>query len=320
MSDFSGWSGWLQQHANWPGFFDFFSDTAGPVGWWVLLQLVILLIGTRRGLRLAWLVCVAIVTNTLMKWLWAEPRPYWVDDRINPLRATPGFGMPSGHAQGATALAVGIWLLLRGRMLLALVVGFIAFTGLSRIYYGVHSPEQVLVGSAFGIGLTLLVWTLLPALEARLQSTALPARAGLAAAAVALAGVISWLVFYYRQDFIAPTEWLTRFEATQLRYGETGPIGLVDGGSLVLISLLAGYTLLAVVASERGHRVLVSVGNRIAAVLAATVINLAALAALRELQASVWVAGGWLCLQPVIAIWFPLRWFGVQDRQEPESG
>ncbi len=320
MSDFSGWSGWLQQHANWPGFFDFFSDTAGPVGWWVLLQLVIVLIGTRRGLRLAWLLCVAIVANTLMKWLWAEPRPYWIDDTINPLRATPGFGMPSGHAQGATALAVGVWLLLRGRILLAFVLAFILFTGLSRIFYGVHSVAQVLVGTAFGVGLSMLVWRVLPELEMRFRRRALGARAGLAAAAVAVVGLLSWLVFSYRQDFVAPAEWLARFEATQLRYGETGSMGLVEGGSLVLIALLAGYALLAVVASERGHRVLICLKSRVQAVLVAIVINIAALAALRELQASVWVAGVWLCVQPLVAIWLPLQWFGVRDDEKSAHG
>lgn len=315
MNDlFSGWTSWLQAYANWPAFHDFFSDTLGPVGWWIVLQLAILLLGSRRGLRFAWIMCVAIVSNTLFKWLWAQPRPYWVDDSINPLRATPGFGMPSGHAQGATALGIGIWLLLRGRALLALVVAFILFTGLSRIYYGVHSPEQVLVGTAFGVGLSLLVWILLPGIEARLRDTALLARASLGAATVVVVGLVSVVVYTYREDFVVPSEWLTRFEATQQRFGETGSMGLIDANTLVLIALLAGYVLLAVVANERGHRVLVEPAKTLAAVASAVLINLVALIALREIGASVWVSGLWLCAQPLIAVWLPLQWFGQPDK------
>ena len=66
---------WLQQHANWPVVHDFFSDVGGPIGWWLLLQFVVLLAGTQRGLRLAWFVWVAGLTNTWLNWLWADPWP-----------------------------------------------------------------------------------------------------------------------------------------------------------------------------------------------------------------------------------------------------
>lgn len=311
--DTAGLSGWLQQHANWPAFFDFFSDISGPVGWWVLLQFVILLVGTRRGLRLAWMVCTAVVTNTVLKWLWAEPRPYFVDDAINPLRATGGFGMPSGHAQGATALWLGLWLLLRGRALLALVITFIVFTGLSRIYYGVHSTAQVLVGTGFGVALSLLVWQLLPGLEARFRGMALTASAVTSIAAVAATGALCWLVLVFRADFVAPADWVVRFEATQERFGETGTMGLVESNSLVLIALIAGYVLLAWVASARGHRALVSNPGRALAVVAAIVLNLAAIAGLRALDAGVWLTAAWFCLQPLLALWLPHVCFGKQE-------
>jgi len=301
-ADTAGLSAWLQSHTNWPAFFDFFSDVAGPVGWWVLLQFVILLLGTRRGLRLAWILCTAIVTNTLLKWLWAEPRPYWADDSIHPLRATAGFGMPSGHAQGATALWLGLWLLLRGRTLLAMAIVFIVFTGLSRIYYGVHSTAQVLVGTGFGVVLSLLVWQLLPVLETRLRGVTRNARLITGVASVALVGLVCWLVFAFRQDFVAPAEWVVRFESAQQRFGQTGTMGLVESGSLVLVAMLAGYVGLALVASAQGHRALmlnqIGVAKLVAAIASAIVLNIVALMALRALQADVWLAGGWLCVQP----------------------
>jgi len=280
----AGLSGWLQLHTNWPAFYDFFSDVAGPVGWWVLLQFVILLLGTRRGVRLAWILCVATVTN---------------------------------HAQGATALWLGLWLLLRGRTLLALVIGFIVFTGLSRIYYGVHSTAQVLVGTGLGVALSLLCWQLLPGLETRLRGVTLNTRLILGVAGVAGVGLVCWLVFALRQDFVAPAEWVIRFEAAQQRFGQTGSMGLVESGSLVLVAMLAGYVGLALVASACGHRVLVltqgRAGKAVAAILTATVLNIVALLVLRALHADVWLAGFWLCVQPLVALWLPLFWFGEQE-------
>jgi len=308
---------WLQQHANWPWIHDFFSDIGGPVGWWVLLQLVILLAGTRRGLRLAWFMGVAALTNTWFKWLWAEPRPYWVSDSISAERASAGFGMPSGHAQGAMAVWLGLWLALgkqaRTLGLTLLVVVFVFFTGLSRVYYGVHSVAQVLVGFGFGLGITLLLAYMLPKLEARLGELSLSARAGFAAVVLAIGAAITFAIYFMRADFVAPQAWQARFEATQVRTGASGVLGdmaLVQSTSSVLLALLAGYALLALLASHRGHRVAKPGGATLLCVLAATLINVAVLYLLRVTDAGVGSAAVWLMLQPIVALWLPLHFFG----------
>jgi|GEM_PF-2409963 len=318
MSDATLWlTAWLQEHANWPWVHDFFSDVGGPLGWWVLLQLVILLAGTRRGLRLAWFLGVAALTNTWLKWLWAEPRPYWASDSITAVRATPGFGMPSGHAQGAMAVWLGLWLALgkqkRGVGLALVVVVFVFFTGVSRVYYGVHSVSQVLVGFGFGLGITLLLAFLLPKLEARLAALSLRARAGFAALVLGLGTVVSYAIYFMRADFVAPQAWQARFEATQIRTGHTGALGdmgLVEGGSMVLLALLAGYALLALLASERGHRVARSGGAMLLCVLAATFINVVVLYVLRAADAGIVESAVWLLIQPIAALWLPLHFFG----------
>ena len=308
---------WLQQHADWPWVHDFFSDIAGPVGWWVLLQLAILLAGTRRGLRLAWFIGIAALTNTWLKWLWAEPRPFWVSDSITAVRASTGFGMPSGHAQGAMALWLGLWLALgkQGRSLgLALIVViFVFFTGVSRVYYGVHSVSQVLVGFGFGLGITLGLAFLVPKLEARLRRLSLVARAGFAALVLGVGTAVSFTIYYMRADFVAPAAWQARFEATQIRTGHAGVLGdmnMVQGTSLVLLALLAGYALLALVASERGHRVAKGGGARLLCVLTATVINVAVLYLLRAADAGIAASAVWLLMQPIVALWLPLHFFG----------
>ena len=64
--------------------------------------------------RLTWLMWSYWVFGTLLnqslKFMIAQPRPWWINELTPPLSPHPsmGFGMPSGHAQGS----VGLWLFL----------------------------------------------------------------------------------------------------------------------------------------------------------------------------------------------------------------
>jgi hypothetical protein len=291
-----------------------------------LLQLVVLLAGTQRGLRLAWFVGVAALSNTLFKWLLAEPRPYWSSDTLTAVRATQGFGMPSGHAQGAMSLRLGLWIALgdlRRSGLLLIVILFILGTGVSRVYYGVHSVSQVLVGFALGLGLTLGLARALPALESALRQASLAARAGFAFVTLSVAWLLCLGVYQLRADFVPPAAWQTRFEATQLRLGHSGELGDMGlapeglfAGSIALVALLAGFAVLALIVSEWGHRVARSLKSRVQCIAVAIVVNLAVLYALRALSGLVssefiiWPVALWLTLQPLVALWLPLRFFG----------
>lgn len=90
-------------------FFDFFSTWGGPSGWLLVGFSVFWLSGSRNGLRVGFALCIAGVTNTWLKWLIAAPRPFYIDSEMTALRASDGFGMPSGHAQGVVAVW-GDWL------------------------------------------------------------------------------------------------------------------------------------------------------------------------------------------------------------------
>ena len=136
-------------------------------------------------------------------------------------------------------------------------------------------------------------------------------------AALGFGTAISFAIYFMRADFVAPQAWQARFEATQIRTGHSGTLGdmnMVQGSSLVLLALLAGYALLALLASERGHRVAKGGGAMLGCVLAATVINTVVLYVLRATDAGIAVAGVWLFIQPIVALWLPLYFFG-----EPEN-
>ena len=101
--------------------------------------------------------------NGVMKITACIYRPWIRDPRVVPygdsITTATGYSFPSGHTTnagtvfGGTALWKGISRTLR--VVLAIIVALVAF---SRIYLGVHTPQDVLVGAAVSIitmGLTL---------------------------------------------------------------------------------------------------------------------------------------------------------------------
>ncbi len=89
----------------------------------------------------------------------ARPRPE--DARIL-MEAGSEFSMPSGHAARAVAAAVATWGL--GKRWRIALFGFAAATILSRVYVGVHWPNDVLLGSLIGLVSGLLAIALIDAI------------------------------------------------------------------------------------------------------------------------------------------------------------
>jgi hypothetical protein len=87
--------------------------------------------------------------NHALKQLLAQPRPYDLAPGIN-LVPEYGYGLPSGHAQGA----VVTWGLLawhaRRRWAWAAAAALMLAIGASRVYLGVHFPTDVLGGWLVG--------------------------------------------------------------------------------------------------------------------------------------------------------------------------
>ena len=210
----------------------------------------------------------------------------------------------------------GYGTLFRGRALLLVALLFIVGTGLSRIFYGVHSTSQVLVGTALGAVIVAGVWLLLPHAERALRKLDSLARFAVGVAGVAVLAALGWWAYRLRADFVAAQEWQTRFAQAQQRLGETGEMGLVDAGALVLVGLLGGFALLAWACAHWQHRIARSLNARLLCVLSAVAVNVGLIALLRTLGSDVWVAGALLVLQPVLALWLPLRLFGEELRAQ----
>ncbi|MFQ5812676.1 MAG: phosphatase PAP2 family protein [Anaerolineae bacterium] len=115
----------------------------------VFLPLIYWCFNKRVGVRLAYAFLLSAYLNSFIKDLFGIPRPD--DSRIRFLRkeTTPSF--PSGHAQGATVVWGYLATQRRNRAFWAAVVVLISLISLSRVYLGVHFPQDLAGGIAIGV-------------------------------------------------------------------------------------------------------------------------------------------------------------------------
>lgn len=84
-------------------------------------------------------------------------RPWILDPTFHPvdkaLETATGYSFPSGHTQSGTSLFASLAFHFKRRWIQALCVITFVLIGMSRMYLGVHTPQDVLVS----MGLTLLI-------------------------------------------------------------------------------------------------------------------------------------------------------------------
>lgn len=109
------------------------------------------------GTRLALLVIMVAVTNGVLKDIFDDPRPP-PDLRLDP-RVDNSYGLPSGHAQVATAMWLWLAYELRRAWFWPIAILIAVGVCLSRLYSAVHDIEDVAVGILLGFAsIALLVF------------------------------------------------------------------------------------------------------------------------------------------------------------------
>lgn len=177
-----------------------------------------------RRVWLAHLACSWLAGVSKMVFL--EPRPYWVNPEIQALSSSKGFGMPSGHALVATAVWGELARQWNRRGMRLLFAGIVLGVGISRVYLGVHSVSQVLVGALTG----LLFLYLSPMLEARTMPRFL--RLGLRGQLLALwlaslaACVVACGIRWLASGFELPAEWVSTALEKRPQDGRIHPFSL----------------------------------------------------------------------------------------------
>lgn len=127
-----------------------------------LLSFYFWLVDPQQGRQLALILTLSIMSNFLLKGIFALPRPYVINPDVATVEAiaTAGnFSFPSGHAQGVMTVWGAIACFQQKRWLWWIAGVIIFLVSLSRIYLGVHFPVDVIAGLILGIlWITLGLW------------------------------------------------------------------------------------------------------------------------------------------------------------------
>jgi membrane-associated phospholipid phosphatase len=146
----------LQSIGDWPiPLMRFFSYLGTEDFFFLVLPLVYWCVDSALGLRIGFILVTSIMFNFVGKLLFASPRPYWVSSHVRALWPETTFGLPSGHAQEAVAVWGIIAAYIKRFWVWVASIVLIFFIGFSRIYLGLHFPQDVIIGWLIG---TLIVW------------------------------------------------------------------------------------------------------------------------------------------------------------------
>lgn len=124
----------------------------------------------------------AQVSNTYLKLIYHNPRPYYSSDEIVAMNCSRGYGNPSGHCLLTTAVYGTLWLLVFGppygktttffprpwqRQLAKwitffLIVATCVLTFFARMYLGSHSLNQTIYGATLGLWVVYTFGVVLP--------------------------------------------------------------------------------------------------------------------------------------------------------------
>ena len=99
--------------------------------------------------------------NQIMKLSFRIPRP-WVRDPDFPIleqarEAAAGYSFPSGHTQTSVGTFGSIAASAKNRIVQVICITLAVLVGFSRMYLGVHTPADVLVGAVMALALVLIV-------------------------------------------------------------------------------------------------------------------------------------------------------------------
>jgi glycerophosphoryl diester phosphodiesterase/membrane-associated phospholipid phosphatase len=210
-----------------------------------IFPLVLWSVSFTLGIHLGLMLLLSAAVNGILKLAFATPRPFFFDPEIGAVHEA-SFGIPSGHAQNATA----VWGLAAHELKHRWGIGWawpaaivlIALIGWSRIHLGVHFAEDIVVGVLVGAILLVLYVSWRPSVTGWLVRQSKVGQIG-AAFGVSLALIaFGLLVQLGVADFTPPASWVGA-DAEALE-GATGVAGVVNVAA-ALFGLAAGLVLLA---------------------------------------------------------------------------
>ena len=222
----------------------------------LLVPFLYWVVDKRLALRAGVLYLLSAYVNVVLKAIFAIPRPS--AELVRVLDDPGGYSFPSGHAQSTTTAWGYLAASARKRWLWVVAVVIIVLVGLSRVYLGVHYPQDVIVGTLVAALLVMLYIRLEKWLAGRAQPSLL------AQVALALAVPLVLLLLHAETDTCSSLGTLLGLslgvilERRFVRFGNAGSAArraLRFGvGIAVVLALYAGLKL--IFPADLGFRVL----------------------------------------------------------------
>ncbi len=130
---------------------DYFFIAAGVLIYWC--------IDKGFGYRLVFAYLSNGLLNTAIKQIIKVPRPFERDNTLRVLRreTAGGYSFPSGHTQCASSFWTSMMFKIKNRWMYYLGISLVILVGISRMYLGVHTPEDVFAGAAIGAVWVMIV-------------------------------------------------------------------------------------------------------------------------------------------------------------------
>jgi len=128
----------------------------GTIEFYILLiPLIYWTVNPALGLRVLFLLISTDVFGSAFKQLLHQPRPYWIGD-VQAISTETSYGIPSTHASNSLAIWGFLAQVVQKGWMWTIAVVLVLLIGISRMYLGVHFPQDVLGGWILGVAAILL--------------------------------------------------------------------------------------------------------------------------------------------------------------------
>lgn len=126
----------------------------------ILVPIIYWAVDATLGIRMGIMLLTSQGLASFLKLAFHTPRPYWVNLDINARLSETSFGLPSGHAFTATSVWGALAHFFKKVWVWVAAVILILLVAISRLYNGVHFPQDVIAGFFFG-ALLLAIYLML---------------------------------------------------------------------------------------------------------------------------------------------------------------
>jgi membrane-associated phospholipid phosphatase len=139
----------------------FFSFLGSIDFYLIFITLIFWVVDSQLGMRLLLVLVGTDFIGDAFKQLLHQPRPYWVGE-VKALATETSYGLPSTHSSNSFSVWGTLAYKLRREWLWAVSGLVVVLIALSRLYLGVHFPQDVLGGWLIGIAVIYLFVQLEP--------------------------------------------------------------------------------------------------------------------------------------------------------------